>query len=75
MAKANPLGDLEYDVDNSGFGDGNSMEASCHRSQVKVKGDLHPAPAPTSRTELEQRKGHWGSGKDISGVHDAGQNP
>ena len=73
--KANPLGDLEYDRNDGGEADGNSMESSVHRSQVTVKGEIHPAPPPTSRTELEQRIGHWGSGKDIHGVFDAGMNP
>ena len=73
--KANPLGDLEYDKNSTGFADDNSMEGSVHRSQVTVKGEIHPAPPPTSRTEIEQRIGHYGSGKDIHGVFDAGQNP
>jgi len=73
--KANPLGELEYNVVHGGEGDSNSMESSTHRSQVTVKGDIHPAPAPSTRTELEQKKGHFGSGKDIHGVYDAGMNP
>ena len=75
MAKANPLGELDMEKVVDGFGDDGSMESSCHRSQVTVKGDIHPAPPITSRSEIEQRKGHYGSGEDVHGVFNAGQNP
>lgn len=51
MPKANPLGNLDYEVVTSGHsGAGTGSE---FREGIVKSGELHPAPGPTSRDALE----------------------
>lgn len=59
--KANPLGNLEYELENSGFATG------APEDQAAVKNAPFPAPPITSRTPIEERIGSFGGGQDISG--------
>lgn len=61
MAKANPLGNLEYELTNSGFAAGSPED------EATVKNSPFPAPPITSRTAIEERIGSFGGGQDISG--------
>lgn len=61
MAKANPLGNLEYELEHSGFAAGDPA------SQAAVKNSPFPAPPITSRSPIEERIGSFGGGEDISG--------
>lgn len=75
MPKANPLGDLTYEIISGGEGDSNDMASSTHIAQTSVHGGVIPAPPITSRTEEEARIGSYGGVPAVSGVHDATSNP
>lgn len=59
--KANPLGNLEMELVNSGFAAGDPAAGAT------VKNSPFPAPPITSRTPIEERIGSFGGGEDISG--------
>lgn len=61
MAKANPLGNLEYELENTGFAAGDPL------AQATVKNSPLPAPPITSRSAIEERIGSFSGGQDISG--------
>lgn len=50
MSKANPLGNLNYDESHAMI-----PGTSDFYSDLNARGELHPAPGPTHRGELELR--------------------
>lgn len=76
--KANPLGELKMEVISNGVSesDGYSVDkAPSFRAQVPVKDGLAgqdtfkvDAKKPSSRADIELRRGHIGSGADLRGA-------